>query len=178
MAQLSVVDTIVRIRHRLADSSELVVLISFLLVFLFFSIRAENFLSLVSLTNILTIASIIGIFVVGVAMLMISGEFDLSGGERQSIAIGRAIHFVAKLLILDEPTSALSVAKAQKALTYIESAKEMGLPVIFITHNVNHIYQVSDSYTIIRQGEKVGTYQRGDLSQQDIADLITGAREK
>ncbi len=54
----------------------------------------------------------------------------------------------------------------------------MGLPVIFITHNVNHIYRVSDSYTIIRQGEKVGTYQKGDLSQQDIADLITGAREK
>ena len=76
MAQLSVVDTIVRIRHRLADSSELVVLISFLLVFLFISIRAENFLSLVSLTNILTIASIKGIFVVGMAMLMISGEFD------------------------------------------------------------------------------------------------------
>ena len=95
----------------------MVVLISFLLVFLLFSIRAENFLSLVSLTNILTIASIKGIFVVGVAMLMISGEFDLSGGERQSIAIGRAIHFGAKLLILDEPTSALSVAKAQKVLT-------------------------------------------------------------
>ncbi len=102
----------------------------------------------------------------------------LSGGERQSIAIGRAIHFGAKLLILDEPTSALSVAETRKVLSYIESARERGLPVIFITHNVNHIYQVSDSYTIIRHGVKVGTYQRGELSQQDIADLITGAREK
>jgi len=101
----------------------------------------------------------------------------LSGGERQSIAIGRAIHFGAKLLILDEPTSALSVAETGKVLSYIENARASGLPVIFITHNVNHIYQVSDSYTIIRQGRKVGTYQRGELSQQDIADLITGARE-
>ncbi len=101
----------------------------------------------------------------------------LSGGERQSIAIGRAIYFGAKLLILDEPTSALSVAETNKVLMYIENAKAKGLPVIFITHNVNHIYQVSDSYTIIRQGRKVGTYQKGELTQQDIADLITGARE-
>ena len=79
-------DTIIRIRHRLADASELVVLISFALVFLFFSIRAENFLSLVSLTNILTIASIKGIFIVGVAMLMISGEFDLSVGSILAVA--------------------------------------------------------------------------------------------
>ena len=79
-------DTIIRIRQRLADASELVVLISFALVFLFFSIRAENFLSLVSLTNILTIASIKGIFIVGVAMLMISGEFDLSVGSILAVA--------------------------------------------------------------------------------------------
>ena len=102
----------------------------------------------------------------------------MSGGERQSIAIGRAIHFGAKLLILDEPTSALSVKETNKVLDYIRAAKERGLPVIFITHNVNHIYQVSDSYTIIRQGVSVGTYMKGELSQQDIADLITGAREK
>jgi simple sugar transport system ATP-binding protein len=101
----------------------------------------------------------------------------MSGGERQSIAIGRAIHFGAKLLILDEPTSALSVGETRKVLTYIESAKAKGLPVIFITHNVGHIYQVSDNYTIIRQGRKVGTYQKGELTQKDIADLITGARE-
>jgi simple sugar transport system ATP-binding protein len=102
----------------------------------------------------------------------------LSGGERQSIAIGRAIHFGAKLLILDEPTSALSVAETSKVLAYIESAKEKGLPVIYITHNVNHVFQVSDSYSIIRHGRNVGTYRKGELSLQDIADLITGAREK
>jgi simple sugar transport system ATP-binding protein len=101
----------------------------------------------------------------------------MSGGERQSIAIGRAIHFGAKLLILDEPTSALSVSETRKVLNYIENAKAQGLPVIFITHNVGHIYQVSDNYTIIRHGYKVGTYQKGELTQKDIADLITGARE-
>ena len=82
------------------------------------------------------------------------------------------------MLILDEPTSALSVAETNKVLSYIENAKEKGLPVIYITHNVNHVFQVSDSYSVIRHGRNVGTYRKGELSLQDIADLITGAREK
>jgi simple sugar transport system ATP-binding protein len=101
----------------------------------------------------------------------------LSGGERQSIAIGRALHFGAKLLILDEPTSALSVGETRKVLSYIANAKESGLSVIFITHNVHHVYQVADAYTIIRHGTKVGTYMKGELTEDDIADLITGERE-
>jgi simple sugar transport system ATP-binding protein len=102
---------------------------------------------------------------------------SLSGGERQSIAIGRGIYFGAKVLILDEPTSALSVAETRKVLTYIDSARENGLAVIFITHNVGHVYQAADSYTIIRHGRLVGTYRKGELGQEDIADLITGQRE-
>jgi simple sugar transport system ATP-binding protein len=101
---------------------------------------------------------------------------SLSGGERQSIAIGRGVHFGAKVLILDEPTSALSVGETRKVLTYIENARQRGLAVIFITHNVNHVYMVADSYTIIRQGQNVGTYYKGELTQEDIADLITGKR--
>lgn len=101
----------------------------------------------------------------------------LSGGERQSIAIGRAMHFGAKLLILDEPTSALSVAETRKVLTYVTNAKERGLSVILITHNVNHAYQVADQFTIIRHGQNVGTYDRSEVTIDDIADLITGDRE-
>jgi simple sugar transport system ATP-binding protein len=98
---------------------------------------------------------------------------SLSGGERQSIAIGRGVYFGAKVLILDEPTSALSVAETRKVLAYITNARERGLAVIYITHNVGHVYQVADSYTIIRHGRLVGTYAKGELSQDDIADLIT-----
>jgi len=87
------------------------------------------------------------------------------------------MHFGAKLLILDEPTSALSVAETRKVLSYIRNAKDRGLSVVFITHNVNHCYEVSDAYTILRHGKIVGTYQRGELSQDDIAALITGERE-
>jgi simple sugar transport system ATP-binding protein len=101
---------------------------------------------------------------------------SLSGGERQSIAIGRGVHFGAKVLILDEPTSALSVGETRKVLKYIENARERGLAVIFITHNVNHVHMVADSYTIIRHGQNVGTYYKGELTQEDIADLITGKR--
>ncbi len=102
---------------------------------------------------------------------------SLSGGERQSIAIGRGIYFGAKLLILDEPTSALSVAETRKVLTYIANARERGLGIIFITHNVHHVYMIADSYTIIRHGMNVGTYYKGELSEDDIASLITGDRE-
>lgn len=100
----------------------------------------------------------------------------LSGGERQSIAIGRALHFGAKLLILDEPTSALSVGETRKVLNYTLNAKERGLSVIFITHNIHHVYLVADRYTILRHGRLVGNYLKGELTENDIADLITGVR--
>ena len=102
----------------------------------------------------------------------------LSGGERQSVAIGRAVHFGASLLILDEPTSALSVAETEKVLSYTQAAKQRGLGVIFISHNIHHVYLVSDRYTILRHGRKTGDYVKGDLTEKDIADIITGEREK
>jgi len=101
----------------------------------------------------------------------------LSGGERQSIAIGRAVHFGVQLLILDEPTSALSVGEARKVLDYTRNAKERGLSVIFITHNVHHVMEVADRYTVIRHGRNVGTYPQGEISYEDLSSLITGERE-
>lgn len=102
----------------------------------------------------------------------------LSGGERQSVAIGRAVHFSAKVLILDEPTSALSVGETNKVIEYTQQAKAAGLGVVFISHNISHVYKVADRYTIIRHGKKVGSYIKGELTEQDIADIITGKREK
>ncbi len=101
---------------------------------------------------------------------------SMSGGERQSIAIGRAVHFGAKLLILDEPTSALSVGETRKVLDYARNAKARGLGVIFITHNVSHVMQVADRYVVIRHGRKAADYKKGEVTEKDVADLITGAR--
>jgi energy-coupling factor transporter ATP-binding protein EcfA2 len=98
----------------------------------------------------------------------------LSGGERQSIAIGRAAHFGQKLLILDEPTSALSVGETRKVLNYTLEAKRAGLSVIFITHNIGHVYQVADRFTIISHGHKVGDFMKGEVNQEEISSMIMG----
>jgi len=97
---------------------------------------------------------------------------NLSGGERQSIAIARAVHFSAKLLILDEPTSQLSVKETAKVLHYIEEARDRGVSVIFITHNVRHVYSVADRFTVLSHGESIGEFRRDEVSEDEIADLI------
>ncbi|MGQ9625642.1 MAG: ATP-binding cassette domain-containing protein [Anaerolineae bacterium] len=96
----------------------------------------------------------------------------LSGGERQSIAIGRAIHFGVKLLILDEPTSALSVKETRKVLNYVTEAKNRGLSVIFITHNIYHVYPVADRFTILSHGGKLGDFKKEEVSPEDISEMI------
>jgi simple sugar transport system ATP-binding protein len=98
----------------------------------------------------------------------------MSGGERQSIAIGRAAHFGQKLLILDEPTSALSVGETRKVLNYTEEAKKAGMGVIFITHNIGHVYQVADRFTIISHGHKVGDFLKGEVNMEEIGEMIMG----
>ena len=96
----------------------------------------------------------------------------MSGGERQSIAIGRAVYFGKKLLILDEPTSALSVGETQKVLDYTIAAKEKGMSVIFITHNIRHVYEVADRFTIIERGHKLGDFYKSEVSETEVADMI------
>lgn len=96
----------------------------------------------------------------------------MSGGERQSIAIGRAVHFGKKLLILDEPTSALSVKQTEEVLNYIRRAKERGMSVIFITHNILHVHAVADRFTIIRGGRKVGDFKKDDVTKEETAYMI------
>jgi len=96
----------------------------------------------------------------------------MSGGERQSIAIGRAVYFGKKLLILDEPTSALSVKQTGEVLKYTRAAKERGMSVIFITHNIAHVHEVADRFTIIRAGRKVGDFSKEDVSEMEVAHMV------
>ena len=84
----------------------------------------------------------------------------MSGGQRQTLAIARAIYFGAKVLVLDEPTSALGVHQASMVLKYIVKAAANGLAVILITHNVHHAYPVGNSFTVLNRGKSLGTFQK------------------
>jgi simple sugar transport system ATP-binding protein len=101
----------------------------------------------------------------------------LSGGERQSIAIARGVHFSAKLLILDEPTSALSVKQSAQVLKSIEQARDKGLSVIVISHNVHHVYPVADRFVILAHGESIADFKRGERTKEEVSDLIVQGRQ-
>lgn len=97
---------------------------------------------------------------------------SLSGGERQVIAISRAKFFGAKLLILDEPTSALSVRQTQEVLDYIVQAAHMDIAVIFITHTLHHIEKIVDKILILHHGKAAGIFDAGSISTSDCAKLM------
>jgi simple sugar transport system ATP-binding protein len=101
----------------------------------------------------------------------------LSGGERQSVAIARAVHFGAKVVILDEPTSALGVKEAAVVLRYIVAAQAAGLGIILITHNVNHAYPVGDRFVVLDRGGMVGTYAKKELTREELLKLMGGGEE-
>jgi simple sugar transport system ATP-binding protein len=101
----------------------------------------------------------------------------LSGGERQSVAIARAIHFGAKVVILDEPTSALGVKEAGVVLRFINQARDSGVGVILITHNVNHAYPVGDRFTILDRGQMRGTFDKKDLTPAELLEHMGGGAE-
>jgi len=101
----------------------------------------------------------------------------LSGGERQSVAIARAIHFGAKVLILDEPTSALGVHQAAMVLKFVIEARLRGLAVILITHNINHAYPVADMFTLLNRGTSKGTYAKTDISREEVVRIMSGGED-
>jgi len=101
----------------------------------------------------------------------------LSGGERQSVAIARAIHFGARILILDEPTSALGVKQAGLVLRYIVQARERGIAVIFITHNPHHAYPVGDRFMILNRGRSLGNFPKAEIDREELVRLMAGGRE-
>jgi simple sugar transport system ATP-binding protein len=102
---------------------------------------------------------------------------QLSGGERQSVAIARAVYFGAKVLILDEPTSALGVKQAGTVLRYIVQARERGLAVVFITHNPHHAYPVGDRFLILNRGRSLGDYAKAEISREELTRLMAGGAE-
>jgi len=101
----------------------------------------------------------------------------LSGGERQCLAIARAVYFGAKVLILDEPTSALGVAQTSMVLKYVRQVRARGLGVIFITHNVRHAYAVGDRFTILNRGRTMGTFPKSEITLDALQTMMAGDKE-
>jgi simple sugar transport system ATP-binding protein len=96
----------------------------------------------------------------------------LSGGQRQGVAIARALHFEAKLVILDEPTMALSVKEVREVLQFICQLKNKGISVIFITHNLYHVFSIADRIVVLAHGQKLADVKKEDTSVDNLANLI------
>ena len=101
----------------------------------------------------------------------------LSGGERQSLAIARALHFGASVLILDEPTSALGVREAANALRHVRTARDRGIAVILITHNVTHAYAVGDQFVVLDRGTVTAERAQSEVTSDELRDLMAGGGE-
>jgi simple sugar transport system ATP-binding protein len=101
----------------------------------------------------------------------------LSGGERQCVAIARAVYFGARVLILDEPTAALGVRQSGVVLKYIAAARDRGLGVIFITHNPHHAYPVGDRFVVLNRGRLLGDWRKGEISRDELIKMMSGGAE-
>ncbi|WP_111431762.1 sugar ABC transporter ATP-binding protein [Rhodobacteraceae bacterium DSL-40] len=101
----------------------------------------------------------------------------LSGGERQTVAIARAVYFGAKVLILDEPTSALGVRQTSNVLATIDRVRKQGVGVVFISHNVRHALAVGDRFTVLNRGRTLGTAKRGEIRAEELQDMMAGGQE-
>ena len=101
----------------------------------------------------------------------------LSGGQRQCLAIARAVYFGAKILILDEPTAALGVKQSANVLKMILRVRKRGVGIIFITHNVQHATLVGDNFSVLNRGRTLGFYQKDEISAEDLYSKMAGGKE-
>ena len=97
---------------------------------------------------------------------------SLSGGEKQGVAIGRALYFKADLIILDEPTMGLSLSETRRVLDFVHGIKEKGKSAIFITHNIYYVYPVADRFVILDRGNVAGEFLKKDISQDDLEEKM------
>jgi D-xylose transport system ATP-binding protein len=100
----------------------------------------------------------------------------LSGGQRQSVAVAKAVMWNSKLVILDEPTAALGVAQTRQVLELVKRLGEQGLAVILISHNLHDVFEVADSITVLRLGQNVAVYKRTETNQQQVVEAITAGK--
>jgi ABC-type sugar transport system ATPase subunit len=101
---------------------------------------------------------------------------SLSGGQRQSVAIARAIAWASKLVIMDEPTAALGVEQSQAVLDLVRRVRERGISVLIVSHILPHVLELADRLVVLRQGQKVADLPAADVTQNDLVALIVGAR--
>jgi D-xylose transport system ATP-binding protein len=101
---------------------------------------------------------------------------SLSGGQRQSVAVAKAVLWNSKLVILDEPTAALGVAQTRQVLDLIKRLAEQGLGVILVSHNMSDVFEVADYITVLRLGQNVAEFKRSDTTQRDVVEAITAGK--
>jgi D-xylose transport system ATP-binding protein len=100
----------------------------------------------------------------------------LSGGQRQSVAVAKAVMWNSRLVVLDEPTAALGVAQTHQVLELVKRLAEQGLGVILISHNLHDIFEVADNITVLRLGQKVAEFKRTETTQQEVVEAITAGK--
>ena len=100
----------------------------------------------------------------------------LSGGQRQSVAVAKAVMWNSRVVILDEPTAALGVAQTKQVLDLVGRLGEQGLAVVLISHNLHDIFQVADSITVLRLGQNVKEFKRRETNQQEVVEAITAGQ--
>jgi D-xylose transport system ATP-binding protein len=98
---------------------------------------------------------------------------SLSGGQRQSVAVAKAVQWNSRLVVLDEPTAALGVAQTRQVLELVKRLADQGLAVVLISHNLNDIFEVATRITVLRLGRDVGVYERDKTTQQEVVQAIT-----
>lgn len=103
---------------------------------------------------------------------------NLSGGQKQAVAVATAMYFKQRLLLLDEPTNALSVKEAEQVLKYISQLKKENVGVIFVTHNISHVYSLADKFIILNRGKKVGDFRKENVTMEQLIKLIIYGKEK